>query len=130
MRSASIKATAMMMSMVCTKNETNRVPRRREPTLRIAIEKIIEPKKNDAIETRDFSQPHGLLFGWFEAPRPRKMVFPVLEEGLLVFCVSRGKVVGCFGFAPPPLCGRATAMTRTCLHSQEAGPRIVGATIA
>lgn len=63
MISASIRATAMMMSRVCTRNEMKRVPRRRAPTVRIASEKIIEPKKKDAIETRDLSQPHGLLVG-------------------------------------------------------------------
>lgn len=29
-----------------------------------------------------------------------------------------------------PLCGGAAGMTRTGLHSEEAGPRIVGAAIA
>jgi hypothetical protein len=43
----------------------------------MTTEKIMAPVKKEAMETRDLSQPHGLLAGWLEAPRPRKMVFPV-----------------------------------------------------
>jgi hypothetical protein len=63
MRSAWIKATAMMIRMVCTRKEAKRVPRRRAPTRRIMVEKIMAPAKKNAMETSDFSQPQGLLLG-------------------------------------------------------------------
>ena len=72
-----MRATAMIIRTVCTRKDTKRVPRRREPTVRMEMEKIIAPVKKEVIETRDLSQPHGLLVGWLDAPRPRKMVLPV-----------------------------------------------------
>jgi hypothetical protein len=59
-------------------NETKRVPRRRAPVRCVTFEKMNAPMKNEAMEVRDLSQPQGLLSGWPEAPRPRKIVFPVL----------------------------------------------------
>lgn len=78
MRSASMRATAMMMRMDWMRKETKRVPRRRGPARRVVLEKAVAPRKKAAMETRDFSQPQGLLNGWEEAPRPRKIVFPLL----------------------------------------------------
>src|SRR3954463_15100251 len=112
----------MTIRQACTKKETKRVPRRRAPTLRIAIEKTIAPKKNDAIETRDFSQPQGLLDGWLEAPKPRKMVFPV-SRGLLVLRL-------CWLW-PGPLRDRPwDVINHTSLHAEETGPCVVGTAIA
>ena len=72
------------------------------------MEKIIAPEKNAVIETRDLSQPHGLLVGWFDAPRPRKMVLPIYLWllGQLLFPEVEGFRVGC--------------MNHTGLHAQEA----------
>lgn len=42
--------------------------------------KVKAPIKKATIETSDLSQPQGLLAGWLEAPRPRKMVFPVVDK--------------------------------------------------
>lgn len=68
------------------------------------------------METSDLSQPHGLPDGRFEAPRPRKIVFPVFVSMLYLnwlwwACseVGRGELAG-----------------RTCLHGQETRPGIVG----
>jgi hypothetical protein len=54
----------------------------------MTVEKIMAPEKKAAMETRDLSQPHGLLAGWFEAPRPRKMVFPVMETVIRIYVLS------------------------------------------
>jgi hypothetical protein len=59
--------------------EMKRVLRRRAPVRRVTFEKISAPMKNETMEVSDLSQPQGLLVGWPEAPRPRKMVFPVLR---------------------------------------------------
>lgn len=69
------------------RKEKKRVPRRRAPTRRMMTEKIMAPEKKEAMETRDLSQPHGLLAGWFEAPRPRKMVFPVGANLIRISCL-------------------------------------------
>lgn len=67
------------------------------------------------METSDLSQPHGLPDGRFEAPRPRKIVFPGFVSKY-TFCwadVGHGESVG-----------------RTCLHGQETRPGIVGGRVA
>lgn len=88
-RSASIRATAMTMRMDWTRKETKRVPRRRAPAIRVVLEKVVAPRKKAAMETRDFSQPQGLLKGWEEAPRPRKIVFPAsVSERCIEACTG------------------------------------------
>lgn len=69
--------------------------------------------KKNAMEQSDFNQPQGLLVGWPEAPRPRKMVFPVYYQYRKLYIVSKGVVLS----------------EPTGLHRQETGPRIVGAAV-
>ena len=57
-------------------NVVKRVPRRSGPARRVVVLKVVAPRKKEMMEIRDFSQPQGLLKGWEEAPRPRKIVFP------------------------------------------------------
>lgn len=76
MRSASMRATAMMIRIDWQRKERTRVPRPRGLKWRVISAKVKEPTKKKTIEIRDFSHPNGLLTGWLEAPRPRKMVFP------------------------------------------------------
>lgn len=59
------------------------MPRRRAPSSRVLFEKVVAPMKKAIIETRDLSQPQGLLVGWLEAPRPRKTVFPLFSFPVL-----------------------------------------------
>lgn len=70
------------------------MPRRTAPTRRVMLEKTNEPMKKAAMETSDFSQPHGLLSGWPEAPRPRKMVFPSGDWCLLAMVGVLGVLGG------------------------------------
>lgn len=67
----------MIIRAVWTKNEQIRVLRARELKHRVTLAKLNDPVKKAAIETSDLSQPQGFPEGWFEAPRPRKTVFPV-----------------------------------------------------
>lgn len=78
MRSASIRATAMKMRIDWMVNVVKRVPRRNGPARRVVLLNVVAPRKKAIIEMRDLSQPQGLLKGWEEAPRPRKIVFPSL----------------------------------------------------
>lgn len=75
-RSAWINATAMIIRIVWIWKEVKRVPRRKGPRNRVRRVKLIVPVKKATSETRDFNHPQGLFAGWFEAPRPRKTVFP------------------------------------------------------
>lgn len=77
MRSPSIRATAMMTRRDWNTNDKKSVPRRRAPARRVTLARVKAPMKKNAIEQSDFNQPQGLLVGWPEAPRPRKIVFPV-----------------------------------------------------
>lgn len=75
-RSAWIRATAIITSTVWTAKETNRVPRLPGPMNRMRRVKIIVPLKKATSEIRDFNHPQGLLSGRLDAPRPRKTVLP------------------------------------------------------
>lgn len=77
-REASISATAIMIRNVWTRKETMRVPRAIGLKRRVRLAKVKEPPKKKMMDTSDLSQPQGLSAGWLEAPRPRKMVFPLL----------------------------------------------------
>lgn len=79
MRSASISATEMKIRMDWIVKVVKRVPRFSGPARRVLLLKVVAPRKKAIIEIRDFSQPQGLLKGWEEAPRPRKIVFPSLR---------------------------------------------------
>lgn len=77
------------------------------------MEKTMAPMKNARIETSDFSQPQGLLSGWLEAPRPRKMVLPmeVSSDDLM-----GANSAGSYRFACPG------SRTRHCRHCYRKGP--------
>lgn len=77
------------------------------------------PMKNDTMETSDLSQPHGLLVGWLDAPRPRKMVLPIQHHELARdwwFGVDRDS----YRFACP---GSKTTHCRHCYHIVQSKSR-------
>lgn len=77
----------MKMRMDWMVNVVKRVPRRNGPASRVLLLKVVAPRKKAIIEIRDLSQPQGLLVGWEEAPRPRKIVFPIIT--LSALCIGR-----------------------------------------
>lgn len=68
----------MMMQMLWRRKEIARVPRAFGEMRRVCAKKR-QPRRKQAMETRDFIQPFGCAAGWEEAPRARKIVFPRLE---------------------------------------------------
>lgn len=99
----------MKIKMDWMVNVVKSVPRRRGPTRRVVLLKVVAPRKKAIIEIRDLSQPQGLLKGWEEAPRPRKIVFPSLVS--VLYRDNHGYLGG------------------TCLHGQKTRPGIIGTAI-
>lgn len=98
----------MIMNIACMTNDIERVPRAFGPISRV-VENMKQPKRKEDIETRDLSQPHGLLLGCPEAPRAKNMVLPA---------------DGCQN--------SITQLNRdclTCLHRHKTRPGIVGAAV-
>ena len=67
------------MKTDCVRNERDRVALRRGWKCR-ECEKARQPSQKATMETSAFSQRTGWLEGRRDAPRARKMVFPVSEQ--------------------------------------------------
>jgi hypothetical protein len=70
------REAAMMMQMDWSRKEVASVPRALGEMRRV-FANVKQPRRKQAIETRDLSQPSGWEAGWPDAPRARKIVLPV-----------------------------------------------------
>lgn len=66
----------MIMQMDWSRKEVASVPRAFGDMSRV-FANVKQPRRKQAIDTRDLSQPSGWEAGWPDAPSARKMVLPV-----------------------------------------------------